>query len=173
MGPGQKFLTRVGSGQPFMVWVRISKIFPKNVKFFNFFPFRSKKIASDRKVPRSKPGQPLIYCGSKVSSGRVRAHLYLSQNIYQLYNFLCVFQNIYQLHNFCKIHVSLFGPGLLADKLDFINFFSNRQSKNLNVHHLPWDLTHTYTKVMAWVSLFVTGWVREFLKPSKFFFQFL
>jgi len=48
MGPGQKFLTRVGSGQPFMVWVRIRKISPKNVKFFNFLPFRSKKIASGR-----------------------------------------------------------------------------------------------------------------------------
>jgi len=45
---GQKFLTRVGSGQPFMVWVRIQKISPKNVKFFNFFPFGSKKIASGR-----------------------------------------------------------------------------------------------------------------------------
>jgi len=58
MGPGKKFLTRVGSGQffvarvgsgqPFMVWVRIRKISPKNVKFFNFFPFGSKKIASGR-----------------------------------------------------------------------------------------------------------------------------
>jgi len=72
MGPGQKFLTRVGSifcssgrvrsGQPFMVWVWIWKIFPKYVKFFNFFPFGSKK--SLRKVPRSEAGRPLIYCGS-------------------------------------------------------------------------------------------------------------
>jgi len=46
MGLGQKILTRVGSGQPFMVWVRIWKISPKNVKFFNFFPIGSKKIAS-------------------------------------------------------------------------------------------------------------------------------
>jgi len=45
MSPGQKFLTLVGSGQPFMVWVWILKISPKNVKFFNFFPFGSKKIA--------------------------------------------------------------------------------------------------------------------------------
>jgi len=43
MGLSQKFLTRVGSGQPFMVWVWIWKISPKNVKFFNFFPFGSKK----------------------------------------------------------------------------------------------------------------------------------
>jgi len=54
MGSGQKFLTRVGSGQFFVarvgsaicVWVWISKISPKNVKFFNFFPFGSKKIAT-------------------------------------------------------------------------------------------------------------------------------
>jgi len=81
MGPGQKFLTRVGSGQffvarvgsgqPIMVWVRIQKISSKNVKFFNFLPFGSKKIASGRKVPGSNLGWPLIYCGSKVSSGRV------------------------------------------------------------------------------------------------------
>jgi len=55
MGPGQKFLTRVGSGQflvarvrsgqPFMVRVWIWKILPKNV---NFFSFGSKKISSDQ-----------------------------------------------------------------------------------------------------------------------------
>jgi len=92
MGPGQNFLTwvgsgqffvaQVGSGQPFVVWVWIWKFSPKNTKFFNFFPFESKKIALGRIVPGSKPGQPLIYCGSKVSSGRVRAHLYFrSKNI--------------------------------------------------------------------------------------------
>jgi len=53
MGPGQIFLNRVrsgeflvawvGSGQPSMVWVWIWKISPKKVKFFNFFPFGSKK----------------------------------------------------------------------------------------------------------------------------------
>jgi len=65
-GSGQFFVARVGSGQPFMVCVRIWKISPKNVKFFNFFPF-----GSGQKVPGSKPGRPLIYCGSKVSSGWV------------------------------------------------------------------------------------------------------
>jgi len=78
MGPGQKFLTGVESGQPFMVWVWIGKISPKNVKFLNFFLLQVKKnlLGSGWKVPRSKAGQPLIYSGSKVSSGWVRAHLY-------------------------------------------------------------------------------------------------
>jgi len=81
MGPGQNFLTRVGLGQPFMVWVWIRKIYPKNVKFFNFLPF-----GSGRKVPRSEAGRPLIYCRSKVSSGRVGSGPSLprtrSQNIF-------------------------------------------------------------------------------------------
>jgi len=54
-----------------MVWVWIWKISPKNIKFFNFFYLRS-----GQNVPGSKAGQPLIYCGSKVCSVRVRAHLY-------------------------------------------------------------------------------------------------
>jgi len=33
------------------------------------------KISLVQKVPRSKEGRPLIYCGSKVSSSQVRAHL--------------------------------------------------------------------------------------------------
>jgi len=39
---------RVGFGQPFMVWVLIWKISPKNGKFFNFLPFGSNKISSGR-----------------------------------------------------------------------------------------------------------------------------
>jgi len=52
---GQFFVARVGSGQLFMVWAWIWKISPKNVKFFNFFPFGSKKISSGR--VRKYPGQ--------------------------------------------------------------------------------------------------------------------
>jgi len=71
MGPGQKFLTWVGSGwvnflwlgsgrvgSAIMVWVRIRKISPKNIKFFNFFPFGSKKFASGR--VRKYPGQSRV-----------------------------------------------------------------------------------------------------------------
>jgi len=54
MGPGQIFLTRirldlffgaqVGSGQPFLVWLWVWKIFPKNPEFSNFFDLRSKNL---------------------------------------------------------------------------------------------------------------------------------
>jgi len=76
VGSGQFFVALVGSGQPFMVWVWIWKFSPKNVKFLNFFPFGSKKSLWAEKYLGMKAGQPLIYCGSKVSSGQVRAHLY-------------------------------------------------------------------------------------------------
>jgi len=74
MGPNQSFLTRVRSGHPSLVWVWIWKISPKNLKFFNFFPFRSKKniVKSRQKVPGSEPARPLIYYGSKVCPGQFR-----------------------------------------------------------------------------------------------------
>jgi len=82
MGPDQKILTRVGSGQFFVARVgRVSHLwfgiefqkFPLKMSNFSiFFPSGQKNLLwSGRKVPGSKPGQPLIYCGSKVSSGRV------------------------------------------------------------------------------------------------------
>jgi len=76
IGPGQKILTRVGSN--FCCSGRVSHLwlgygfgkFP--LKMLNFSIF----CPSGQKVPRSQPGWPLIYCGSKVYLGRVRAHLY-------------------------------------------------------------------------------------------------
>jgi len=50
--PGRVNFLWLGSGQPFMVWVCISKISPKKPQFF--FPFGSKKIASSR--VRKYPG---------------------------------------------------------------------------------------------------------------------
>jgi len=71
--PGWVNVLWLGSGQPSMVWVW--KISPKNVKFFSFYPSGLKNyFRSGKKVHGSKAGQPLIYCGSKVSSGRVGAH---------------------------------------------------------------------------------------------------
>jgi len=64
MGAGQNFFTwvgsifvaRIGSGQRVWIW----KISPKNVKFFNFFPFW---VGS--KVPGSKAGQLLFSADQK------------------------------------------------------------------------------------------------------------
>jgi len=71
MGPGQNFLTRVGSGLVSHLWFGLEfGKFPLKMSNFQFFSPRVKKIASGQKVPGSKPGQPLIYCGSKVSSGQ-------------------------------------------------------------------------------------------------------
>jgi len=87
MGPGQKFLTRVrsffvaqvGSGQPFLIWVWIWKISPKNVHFSIFFLFMSKKISLGRvKSTWVKGGSAsyLLRVKSMLGLGRVRAHLY-------------------------------------------------------------------------------------------------
>jgi len=76
VGSGQFFVPRVWSGQPSMVWVW--KIFPKNVKFLNFFPL-------DKKITlgwvKKYTGQRwsvsyLLRVRSKFGSGWVRAHLY-------------------------------------------------------------------------------------------------
>jgi len=68
---GQFFVEQVRSDQPSFVWVW--KISPKNTKFFSFFSFGSKKsLGWVKKVPGSKVGRPLIYCGSKVCSGGSR-----------------------------------------------------------------------------------------------------
>jgi len=58
VGSDQFFVARVGLGQTFIVWVWILKISSKNVKFFNFLPFGSKKIALGR--VRKYPGQSRV-----------------------------------------------------------------------------------------------------------------
>jgi len=88
MGPGQKFLTlvgsgqffvaRVGSSQPFMIWVLFWKISPKNVKFSIFFPSGQKKSLRVRlESTRVEGGSAsyLLRVKSKLGSGRARAHL--------------------------------------------------------------------------------------------------
>jgi len=84
MGLGQKFLTRVGSIFCDSDWVshlwfvfEFGKFPLKTSNFSIFFPSGQKNLfGSGQKVPGSKLGWPLIYCGSKVSSGQFRTHLY-------------------------------------------------------------------------------------------------
>jgi len=73
--------TSDGSGSNFFDPGRVSHLwfglkfgkFCLKTSNFQFFSLRVKKncFGSGQKVPGSKPGRPLIYCGSKVSSGRV------------------------------------------------------------------------------------------------------
>jgi len=67
VGLGQFFVARVGLGQPFMVWGCFGKH-----QILQFFSLRVKKnlFGLGQKVPGSEAGQPLIYCGSKVSLGQ-------------------------------------------------------------------------------------------------------
>jgi len=62
MVPGQNFLPQVRSA-----------IFGLGLENFSIFFPNGKKILTTlgQKVPASEPGQPLIYCGSKVCLGRV------------------------------------------------------------------------------------------------------
>jgi len=84
MGAGQKYLTWVGSGQFFVARVKLGRVshlwfgfeFQKfTLKMSNFsifFPLGKKNcLGLGQKVPGLKPGQSLIYCGSKVSLGWV------------------------------------------------------------------------------------------------------
>jgi len=69
-GSGTKILIPVGSA----IYGLGLKNFPLNAKFFVFSPSDQKNFfGSGQKVPGSKAGQPLIYCQSKVSSGRARS----------------------------------------------------------------------------------------------------
>jgi len=65
MGPGPKFLIRVGSGQPSMVWVW--KISPKNGKYFNFFL----RVGSKSTWVEGGSASYLLQVKSKLRSGPI------------------------------------------------------------------------------------------------------
>jgi len=70
MGLGKIFLTQIGSFFCCSSWVRSA------TSGFGKFPLKSPNFLTfslgvGSKIPRSKLGQPLIYCVSKVCSGRV------------------------------------------------------------------------------------------------------
>jgi len=74
MGPSQFFVARVGSDRVSHLWFGFEfGKFPLKISNFSIFFLSGQKniFGSGRKVPGSKAGQPLIYCESKVSSGRV------------------------------------------------------------------------------------------------------
>jgi len=90
MGPGEKNFTRVRLGQFIVARVRSGWVnnlwfgssfgkFTLKIPNFSIFCLQVKKniFGPGQKAPGSKTGWPLIYIGSKVCSGWVRAHLYL------------------------------------------------------------------------------------------------
>jgi len=73
VGSDQFFVARVGSGLTFMIWVWILKISPKNVKFFNFLLFGSKKllrVGSESTRVEAGSASYLMRVKSKVGSGQ-------------------------------------------------------------------------------------------------------
>jgi len=87
-----------GSGSKFFDLVRVSFLwlgigsglglnlenFPKKCQIFQFFSYPVKKnlFRLGQKESRSKAGQPLIYCGLKVSLGRVASGHFSSLHYY-------------------------------------------------------------------------------------------
>jgi len=73
MGPGQKILTRVGSGQPFMVWLEFGKFPLKMSNFSIFSPSGQKKLLRvGLESTRVKAGSAsyLLRVKSKLGSGQ-------------------------------------------------------------------------------------------------------
>jgi len=107
MGPGQIFLP--GLGRVHFLWLGSGQVGSaiyglglnlENFSNFSIFILRIKKncFGSGRKVPRSKPSWPLIYCRSKVRSGQVRAHFYYTTTFFHIY-ILIVNSRTYKLTN--------------------------------------------------------------------------
>jgi len=76
MGSGQKFLTLVGSGNILAAWVESSHVnsfsgaqtFSAKKLMFSIFVLSSQKnlFGLGQEIPRSEPGQPLIYRRSRI-----------------------------------------------------------------------------------------------------------
>jgi len=81
MGPGQKFLTRVGSGQIFIGQDGLAicglgldlENFPLKCQIFHIFSLR---VGSESTRVKGGSASYVLRLKSKLESGRVRAHLY-------------------------------------------------------------------------------------------------
>jgi len=61
----------VGSGQPFMVWVWIGKISPKNIKFLIFFPSGQKNLFGSKSTRvKGRSASYLLRVKSKLGLGQ-------------------------------------------------------------------------------------------------------
>jgi len=157
VGSGQFFVARVGSGRVSNLWFEFKmENFPLKCQIFSL---RIKKnlFGSGQKVPRSKAGRPLIYCGSKVSSGRVRSgpittvNLNLSSRI-TLSHLLCMSRHYYNTtittYKSWLYHINIALPIFLLlmlywDSDKFISQLTHTfyKSQMLNNNHLEWGST--------------------------------
>jgi len=82
MGPGLKFLTQVGSVNILLLGSAIFGLglglenFPKKYQIFSLSGQKKSLRVVSKSTDVKGDCQPLIYCRSKVCSGRVKAHLY-------------------------------------------------------------------------------------------------
>jgi len=89
-GSRSKFLTRVGSDQPSTVWVWFWKISPKNIKFFNFFLFGSKKylwVGSKSSLFIGGYASYLLQVKSELGSGQGSSLIMTSRELVQISSF--------------------------------------------------------------------------------------
>jgi len=97
-GSGSKFfdLGQVGSifcglSQQSMVWIWVWKISTKNVKFFHFFPFVSKKshcVGSKSSRAKGRPASYLLRVKSKLGSGQDPS-LIIWQHTCSFFTYIC------------------------------------------------------------------------------------
>jgi len=139
MGLGQTFLTWVGSifcssGRIRHLWFGFGKFPLKASNFSIFFPSSQKNLIwSGQKVPGSKVGLPLIYCGSRECSGRVRAPLYRDFWKLDIYNVGWQFRLGWEKtpNIFLRMCVAVYRLDYFDLIWDMISYFSGRATCKL------------------------------------------
>jgi len=105
-------------GHIFKWWVRVKNIWSRLDQFFvarvrsAIYGLREKNLfGSGQKLPGSKAGQPLNYCGSKVSSGQVRSQGPSLINLHSYLSLICCLNNFFMIGLFISvfIHNALIG----------------------------------------------------------------
>jgi len=93
MGPGQKFLTWVGSGQPFMVWVWIWKI---SLLFFLLGSKKSVRVGSKSTRVKGRSASFLLRVKSKLGSGQGSSLQYFHFICFSYQDIFLILPFIYQ-----------------------------------------------------------------------------
>jgi len=149
MGPGQKHLTWVESGQPSMVWVR--KISPINVKFFNILPYGSKST-----WVKGGLASYLLRVKSKVGSGPISS------------------PNPSLISNRLKLPWTACWSFSLATPLTKRNVWRVNSSRAVPKNHFLWlNLESTVEKMKFWFTRKQSWLNLEFLTMVKIIWKLL